>query len=63
MGITSTASLDKLELENLRIVSLKEAARLGGISEDTLRRHFKHLFVRVSRRRIGMRLKDVLATD
>jgi hypothetical protein len=64
MSIISTASPDpKLDTESMRIVPLKEAARLKGISEDTLRRHFKHLFVKVSTRRRGMRLKDVLATD
>jgi hypothetical protein len=64
MSITSIASPDaKLDIEQMRIVPLKEAARLKGISEDTLRRHYRHLFVRVSPRRLGMRLKDVLATD
>jgi hypothetical protein len=61
VSITSTTSPD--QTESMRIVSLKEAARLKGISEDTLRRHYRHLFVRVSTRRLGMRLKDALATD
>lgn len=62
--MTSTAAPDaKLDIEQLRVISIKEAARLKGVSEDTLRRHYRHLFIRVSPRRIGMRLKDVLATD
>jgi hypothetical protein len=64
MSSTSTASPDpKLDTESMRIVPIKEAARLKGISEDTLRRHYRHLFVKVSTRRVGMRLKDALSAD
>jgi hypothetical protein len=48
------------EQEKRRIVSLQEAARLRGVSIDTLKRHHRHQFVRLSERRLGMRLADVL---
>jgi len=43
-----------------RIVSLKEAAFLRGVSEDTLRRREPDKIIRVSPRRLGMRLADAL---
>ena len=46
-----------------RIVSLKEAARLRGTSVDTLRRRFSHKFVRISPRRLGMKIRDAVAAD
>ena len=47
-------------VEKLRIVSLAEAVRLSGMSEDSLRRHCRNQFIKLSPRRIGMRLGDVL---
>jgi hypothetical protein len=47
-------------VEKLRIVSLSEAVRLSGISEDGLRRHFRDKFIKLGPRRVGMRLGDVL---
>jgi hypothetical protein len=48
--------------ENLnKIVSLKEAAQRSSLSLDSLRRFHRDKFVRLSPRRIGMRLRDVLA--
>jgi len=53
--------IDDLPLvERLRIVPLAEAARLSGISEDGLRRHYSEKFIRLSPRRVGMRLSDAL---
>jgi len=49
---------DAVELN--RIAPLDEAARLAGASEDTLRRHHAHKFIRISPRRIGMRVGDAL---
>jgi len=52
---------DRLPLvERLRIVSLQEAARLSGISEDGLRRHHAEKLIRLSPRRVGMRQGDAL---
>jgi hypothetical protein len=50
--------LSPLELE--RIVSLDEAARLRGVSADTLRRHDRDKFIQLSPRRLGMRVRDAL---
>ena len=47
-------------VERLRIISLAEAARLAGISEDGLRRHHPEKLIRLSPRRVGMRVGDDL---
>lgn len=47
-------------IEAQRVVPLKEAARLAGVSIDTLRKHYRNLIVRVGPKRVGMRLGDVL---
>jgi hypothetical protein len=51
---TSTLALEK-------IVTLAEAAELAGISKDSLRRHHAHLIRRLSPRRVGVKLRDVLS--
>jgi hypothetical protein len=57
----SDSYLEDLPLvEKLRIVSLSEAVRLSGLSEDGLRRHCRDKFIKLSPRRVGMRLVDVL---
>ena len=43
-------------LELLRIASMKEAARLAGVSERTLRRNYADRILQVSERRQGMRV-------
>jgi hypothetical protein len=48
-------------IEGQRIVPLKEAARMAGVSVDTLRKHYRHLIVRVGPKRVGMKLASVLA--
>jgi hypothetical protein len=48
-------------IEGQRIVPLKEASRLAGVSVDTLRKHYRNLIVRVGPKRVGMRLGDVLS--
>jgi hypothetical protein len=47
-------------VERLRIVSLAEAARLAGVSEDSLRRHHAEKIIRPAPRRLGMRQGDAL---
>jgi transcription initiation factor TFIIIB Brf1 subunit/transcription initiation factor TFIIB len=44
-----------------RKISVKEAAKLNGISEDTFRRRYKHLIKQISPRRQAVTLGDVLA--
>jgi hypothetical protein len=47
-------------IERLRIISLPEAARLAGCSVDNLKRHHADRLIRLSPRRLGMRLQDAL---
>ena len=51
-------STHDIELE--RIVSLKEAVRLSGMSEDTLKRRHSDKIMRLSPGRLGMRIRDAL---
>jgi hypothetical protein len=48
------------DLALARIVSLREAAQLAGCSEDTLKRRHASKIIRISPRRLGMRLRDAL---
>jgi predicted DNA-binding transcriptional regulator AlpA len=48
-----------LELE--RVLPLPEVIQLTSLGKNTLRRYHGDKFVRLSPRRVGMRLKDVLA--
>jgi hypothetical protein len=54
----SDSHLSALELN--RIVSLAEAARLSSMSEDTIKRRFPEKLVRLSPRRLGVRVADAL---
>jgi hypothetical protein len=47
------------ELE--RVLPLDEAAVLTGLSQDSIRRYYKHLILHLSPRRVGIRLRDVLS--
>jgi hypothetical protein len=47
-------------LEGERIISLPEVARLNGTSVDTIKRHYGKLILRMSDKRIGMKLKHAL---
>jgi len=54
-------AIDQLSvIEQNRIVLLPEAARLAGVSIDTLRRYHSDKFIRLSKQRQGMRLRDAL---
>jgi hypothetical protein len=46
--------------ERRRIISMKEAARLSGLSGDTIRRRHADKIIKLSPRRCGMRLEDAL---
>jgi hypothetical protein len=50
----------KFTVEMQRVVNLAEAARLRGVSIDTLRRTQRDKFVKLSPRRLGMRVFDAL---
>jgi hypothetical protein len=44
----------------LRVVPIREAAQLAGVSEDTLRRRRADKIIQLSPRRQGMRVRDAL---
>jgi hypothetical protein len=48
------------DLALARIVTLREAAQLAGLSEDTLKRRHPEKIIRLSVRRVGMRVRDPL---
>jgi hypothetical protein len=48
------------DLALARIISLREAAQLAGCSEDTLKRRHPSKIIRISPRRLGMRIRDAL---
>ena len=48
------------DLALVRIVCLREAAQLAGCSEDTLKRRHPEKIIRLSPRRLGMRVRDAL---
>jgi hypothetical protein len=50
--------LTAIELQ--RIAPLSEAARLAGVSKDTLQRHHADKILKLSPRRLGMRVRDAL---
>lgn len=52
------AALPAIEL--LRVAEMSEAARLAGASPDTLAREHPDKIVRISRRRVGMRVVHAL---
>jgi hypothetical protein len=63
MAIESESDTAKLAVEMKRIVPLAEGARLRGVSIDTLKRTKRHKFIKLSPRRLGIRVEDALALD
>lgn len=49
------------EVEQLRIITLREAAALSSLSKDVWLKRYRHLLVPLSPRRYGVRLKDALS--
>jgi hypothetical protein len=49
------------ELELEKICSLREAYEISGLSPDAWRANYPHLIRRLSPRRLGIRLRDVLS--
>jgi DeoR/GlpR family transcriptional regulator of sugar metabolism len=64
MGQQTTSSealakrLSAVELESY--VTVAEAARILSVSQDTVRRHYRHLFKQISVRRVGIKLRSLL---
>ena len=57
---TRKFALDR-ERELDRVVTLRDASQLSTLSEDTIRRRHGDKIVRLSTRRVGMRLRHALA--
>ena len=53
--------LTALELETYK--SPKEAAAIKNISEDSFRRHYRHIIEKVSSRRDGVKLRRLLTAQ
>jgi DNA-directed RNA polymerase specialized sigma24 family protein len=49
------------DLELQRVVTLREAAEICGISLDTIRRRYPQIIIKLSPRRVGVRLRDALS--
>lgn len=47
-------------LERERRITVAEAARIKGISEDTFERKYGHLIEQLSERRRGVKIKNVI---
>jgi DNA-binding Lrp family transcriptional regulator len=47
-------------LDGERVISVAECARMNGISADTVMRRFRHLVVKITDKRVGVKLKDAL---
>ena len=55
-GRPNVPEIDPLDV----IIPLSRAVELSGLSDDSWRRHHKDKFVRLSERRIGIRMRDAL---
>lgn len=49
------------ELELRKVLPLEQATEITNLSRDTLKRNFPDKIIRLSPRRLGMRLSDALA--
>jgi hypothetical protein len=48
------------EMELERVLTLKEAAEMTGLSIDSFRTHYKHLLLQLTPRRYGVKLRSVI---
>ena len=44
----------------MRVIPLRQAGEVAGISADTIRRRYPEIIVQLSPRRVGVRLRDAL---
>ena len=49
------------EIARLRVIPIAQAAEITNLSKDTLRRRYPDKIIKLSVRRLGMRLADALA--
>ena len=59
----TTAALERVPswVEMESAIGLPEAARITNLSAETLSRHYPEYVVKLSPRRLGMKLRDALA--
>jgi hypothetical protein len=60
-GPPASYGLSQVDLNS--VVPLRRAAEISSLSEDTWRRRFPHLIIKLSERRSGVRLKHALFVD
>jgi len=60
MALTNRKVELRPDLELQRVISLRQAAEIRGVSADTLRRRFPQIIIKLSPRRVGVRLCDAL---
>jgi len=48
-------------MDGERVITVAEASRMNSISTDTFMRRFRHLVVRVTDKRVGVKMKDALS--
>jgi hypothetical protein len=53
--------VEAIDLTLERILSMQEASQITSLSVDTLERRYRHLIVRLSPRRRGIKLRAALA--
>jgi hypothetical protein len=51
----------RADIELQRVIPVRQAAELAGISKDTLVRNHPEIVIKLSTRRVGVRLRDALA--
>ena len=49
------------DIELQRVIPLRQAGEVAGISADTIRRRYPSIIIKLSPRRVGVRLCDALA--
>jgi hypothetical protein len=54
-------ALTAIELEHH--VTVKEAAKIKGLSQDTFERHYRHIIKKASERRCNVKLRDLLTAE
>jgi hypothetical protein len=63
MAKPSLANAENWPVELLRVVERAEAERLSSLSWDTIKRRFPEKIVKLSERRRGIRVGDVLMLE
>jgi hypothetical protein len=61
MALTNRKVDLRPDLELQRVIPLRQAGEVAGISADTIRRNYPEIIVQLSPRRVGVRLRDALA--